>query len=78
MDLSKLKCPLCGGQLRFKEKPGNPRRLVGTCDCTVIGREVVETDNLGYVSDQDVLEPAEPLVEQVVSTETKKTKKRKQ
>ena len=53
-------CPECGKLIALFEKPTNPRRLVGACNCAGRLREVIEIDNEGYLSEEEILEPAEP------------------
>jgi len=58
---NEIPCPECGKLIALFEKPTNPRRLVGACDCGGHRlREVIELDNLNYLSEADILEPAEP------------------
>jgi hypothetical protein len=54
-------CPVCGKLIPLFEKPTNPRRLVGACNCNGGRlREVIELDNPYYLSEEDILEPGEP------------------
>jgi len=55
-----IACPECGKLIALFEKPTNPRRLVGACNCVGHLREVIEIDNESYLSEEDILEPAEP------------------
>ena len=57
---NEIPCPECGKLIALFEKPTNPRRLVGACNCGGRLREVIELDNENYLSEKDILEPAEP------------------
>ena len=58
---NEIPCPECGKLIALFEKPTNPRRLVGACYCGGHRlREVIELDNENYLSEEDILEPAEP------------------
>ena len=57
---NEILCPECGKLIALFEKPTNPRRLVGACSCGGRLREVIELDNINYLSEEDILEPAEP------------------
>lgn len=57
---NELPCPECGKLIALFEKPTNPRRLIGSCNCAGRLREVIEIDNESYLSEEDILEPAEP------------------
>ncbi len=72
-----IACPGCGKMLTLVEKQGNPARLQAyrACD-TGRMRAVYETDNPDYVTEQDRLEPSEPVVKRPSTSTYLRSKKK--
>jgi hypothetical protein len=60
------RCPVCNKLIALFEKPTDPRRLIGACDCKGHLREVIEMDNPNYIDEVNILEPGEPASESVL------------
>lgn len=60
--VNEVTCPVCETRtILLVEKPGEPSRLIGKCDCgSGRFRNVIETDDPNYVPFEDRLEPGEP------------------
>jgi hypothetical protein len=65
--INETNCPACGKLIALFEKPENPQRVAAACSCGGRLREVIEMDNPNYLSERDILEPAEPVTNPIVS-----------
>lgn len=75
--INEVSCPACGKLIALFEKPDDPARLVGACDCIGYKRSVIEIDNPNFKTEADILEPAEPLPPTPTQPVEKRTTRRK-